>query len=252
MPKIEINNTLYQTPNTFNELKPAHLKVLFTIFSKEGALIDKLLDFTKYLLSLSDEFLKKWETDAGAEDYLIELYDVIQNTTKPFLTENTLTLTLTKPPFKTLHSYEGPAEMLKNSEFLEFATADKYYQNFIGEDIKEHRLKIIASLYRDRNKPFNIDNNYYKFKTLETWKQYAIIHFFASCRSEIMDRIPGRFSSRVGEEQGGNDFGWAGVALSLTGTQFGTLKEVHKTDIWSVIVHLHILDEQIRKQKIKK
>jgi len=249
---IRINQKSITPPSSFNDLSQKNLKQLFTIFSTEGALSDKCLALTKHLLRLSEKFMKQWEADAG-EDFIDELDDVVKNTCAPFLDKNTLALTFTRPPFYKIAGQKAPAEMLKTSTFIEFATADKHYQDFLEDSNPESLLKVIACLYRNRKKPLEISENFQKFIKIPTWKKFAILHFFASCRNEIMERIPGRFTRQEGEEKHeGNDFGWAGVILSLTGDRFGTEEGVKNTNIWSIIVHLNMADEQIRKAKLKK
>ena len=249
--KITINNTSIHLPATFNDFQLKHLKGFFQVFSTEGDINSKRLELLKKFLNLKTRFLKKWKKDAG-EDFETELYFVSKSISDLYLDGATLKLELTEPPFRYLLGYEGPAEMLKTATFIEFATADKHYQDYIRTGDESHILYLIAVLYRDRDKALDPDNTYQNFKDLAKWQIHAIKHFFASCRNEIMERMPSRFTKAPQEgDAASNDFGWAGVILQLTGSTFGTEVQVKNTNIWSIIVHLHQVDEAIRRSKLK-
>lgn len=166
------------------------------------------------------------------------------------------------------HKLYGPEERLSSSSFDEFISADTYFVKMINSKDIDLAYKLIASLYRQKQKdialkkrlgtwdgdtrqPFNSKLIESRAKLIKRYlkKKYvwAILYFYWGFRQNEVLRFENLFdkppedenkNQEPKQEKTGNQYGWAGTLLEISGQAFGNLKETSETNWFTVMVEL--------------
>lgn len=159
-----------------------------------------------------------------------------------------LALTLTRNPYSVIeyqddrgrrHSLYGPTDELENVTLYELGAAFAYHENYLKSQASADLDRLIALLYRP-SKPRSAHNQrsayegdrrlpYRKHEAtlparaqlvahLPDLVKIALLFWFSSCRQAIVDGYQNIFRQDDPDvERIGNDYGFAGVLLSLAG-----------------------------------
>lgn len=153
-------------------------------------------------------------------------------------------------------TFYGPEVGLKFSSFLEFITADTYFINVQKSTDPLMMFKLIACLYRpkqssiskkkragiwngDMRQAFNdkmiTQRAEFFQRHLSAETVQAIFYFYYGFRQKHVLHFKNLFEKPVEEEDNvkrvGNNYGWAGTLLEISGTKFGNISETGKS-IW--------------------
>lgn len=285
--KIDEKETI--APSTWDDLTQLQLLVCYQIvmdlrinriFDGPEQIAVRRMEISRALLDLSDEFMRKWEADAGA-DFLTELDAIIQAMSQfafePYQDEKyQIALTRYKCPYPQLaHKdaiYYAPADQLDNITIYELGMSFKAFESFAQTGNLEDMYRLLAILYRP-GKPESEDNilsDYqgdrrlplYNHETLipkrvelmrklPTLVSQVIVFWFACCRQKIINSFPNIFKSADGDTQpAGNDYSWAGVILNLAD---GVVHEetVSNKNYGTALVYLSMLEDRRKEQEMK-
>lgn len=156
--------------------------------------------------------------------------------------------------------YYGPSKGLRQSTFGEFIAADTYFGNFINTGDFLHLHKLIACLYRPKQANYSEVKNTTKWngdireefndnliasraecfaKSLPLSYKWAILYFYYGFRNKHVLSFKNIFSKpKKAEDRSGNDYGWAGVQMNLSGKEFGDFDEVAKKNWYTLLVFM--------------
>lgn len=176
-------------------------------------------------------------------------------------------------------TYYGPEAKLKRSTFDEFINADTLFMAIANGQF--HLLdKLVATLYRPKLSIFQIDelkrkNEYngdnrvpfndetvadlakYFKKRLPKKYKWAVFYFYWGFRNKNVIVFENLFKKiekdQTKAKKEGNDYGWAGSLLELSGDKFGDFKDTARTNWFTIFVEMSrrsdIRREQIRKHQ---
>lgn len=202
-------------------------------------------------------------------DQLIDLYPLADFI---YSTDNTIELTKTHMDKFIFRGqvYHGPADLMDRLTLLELTTADTYFVRSVNDNAKEYLPKLCAILYREpkswlwlkkaRNS-YNGDPRceYFEhsteirteiFKELPNKYKAAIWYTYWGFRMWMVNQFENLFPKpKEGVkplERVGNNYGWAGTLLELSGGKFGTYDATTRIPWKNAFVEMSRLrDEQI-------
>lgn len=157
--------------------------------------------------------------------------------------------------------FYGPSAGLRQSSFNEFINADTYFINIHKKKDPNLIYKLVASLYRpkqnqirrkkkantwngDLRAPFNENmiDALAKFfeKHLPPEKAQAILYFYWGFRNKHVMQFENVFDEPDDSNviRVGNNYGWAGTLLELSGDKFGNITQTGETNWFSVFVEM--------------
>lgn len=160
-----------------------------------------------------------------------------------------------------LRRYYGPEVGLRTSTFLEFITVDTYFVNYFKNHDVKLLYKLVACLYRPKQKgirrktkngewngDFRQDFNAklitaraaYFEKHLSLSKAHAILYFYHGFRNVHVLKFKNLFNQEeeVDVKRVGNNYGWAGTLLEISGDKFGNIAETGNSNWMDVFIEL--------------
>lgn len=139
--------------------------------------------------------------------------------------------------------WKGPKEGLQGLSALRFGLADHHARKALNPDTlekeKAEALRVFwACLFTPLALPWTpaTGKAYQAFARLVPyrWKLAAAFNFLA-VSSWFAQTFPGAHTSKSSK---GPNFGWPGAFVALAGEKFGTPREVHRTPIMDVFIHM--------------
>ena len=222
------------------------------VFTKDEVPYFLRIEAAKYLLRIDDDFLKKWKDDCAEDGELvfIDELNIVSQTVTSFLfnDKEEVELGLTRNPYtrigyrsrKRKKYLYGPGDLLSNISLYELGTTFTLFEKYLKDQNDEHLNKLLAVLFRP-SKPrtkknirsdYNGDRRlpYQGYETTVKWRipiikkwpplvKSLLFFWFSSCRNYIIEGHPNVFKIQPANnlERIGNDYGWGGVLLSLSG-----------------------------------
>lgn len=283
--EIRINQENIKVPQNWNECNERQLSAIFNLlYNNKLKIQDVKLRITKMFLNKSVKFFKKWEQDAKKTSdtaFLDEMNDVIESCTAWIFSKTDdgnlyISGGLTNAPIGKIKlkkkEFFAPAASLSNITVLEFAYLETFFEKV--RDPKQMRMslnQLIAVLYRP-SKPTTKDNiskkyegdrrqslegyeatindRAYTLQYLERHKKMLILHFYESCRKQILESLHPRMQggSESSESEKGIN-GWVQIIMELSGNKFGDFKETGNTNLFIIIEYLNLEQRKISKSK---
>lgn len=255
------------------------------VFTKEEVPDFLRIELAKYLLKIDDTFLVKWEADAAIDGEMVfidEFKKVAYTVTNFIFNENEeVELGLTRNPYpkvayrrkkKKKYLY-GPGDSLSNISLYELGTSFTLFEKYLKDQDDNHLLKLLSVLYRpgkprtkknirsdyngDRRLPYQgyettIDRRIPIIKKWPPMVKNLLFFWFASCRNNIIDSYPNVFKKESSNlEQIGNDYGWGGILLSLSGGVVNL--EIVGSQQWQQgLAYLSFLEDERKLAELKK
>lgn len=283
MIEVKINKKIVQVPQTWNELNRAQLltitKVMpFQIAAHEGDdENDKVLTnmasrfrILRSLLGLTWGKFTKIEPD--------QLTDIMFLTDFIFKKDS---LDLTQDALQyfghNFQVYLGPGTELENSTIHELTTADTYFIRYIQTKDEALLDLLVAALFRPRKRflflqkrqvgyngdkrreisDYQVKRHAKRLKKLPPHIKLAVLYQYTGFRKWMCNQFENIFpkpdeSSKT--ERVGNDYGWGGTLLELSGDKFGDFNATSKMNWYSIFVEMSRLKDkakQIEKQMEK-
>lgn len=221
----------------------------------------------KALLRISWRTARKITSDQWVDilplaDFLFETCDL-----------TAITIKKTRLGFRTYH---GPPNRVDNLTFAEFIKADTFFRVYHETKNPEIMDKLIAVLYRPA-KPFwrirkqlqgwdgdprvsfndkTLARRASRFRKISPDIKGAILYQywgFRQMRVESFENVfPKTDTTGVAGEKVGNDYGWGGTLLELSGTKFGDVDGTGKNNWYTIMVHLSMLADQAREMELNR
>lgn len=214
-----------------------------------------------------------------ATDFLFDIHEQEDGTL-----QYEVSLSLTKCPWPVLRLKQGkkrakfyaPADGLKNITLHELAISFTLFERYLQSNDMAHAERLIATIYRpskpktahnkrsnyegDRRLPLykhesTIDLRQPLFAKIPKMSKQLIVFWFACCRHQIIKSYPNIFKResdmQVKGERVGNDYGWGGLLLSLSGGLVN-LEQISSQPYENGLVYLSYLEDERKKAEMKK
>jgi hypothetical protein len=241
MNTLILNKKEYPVPGTWNELTTDQIFDYVRILNSS---LTKYQSFIALVLMLLNA--KKKPVLVRAMLSGLSRADIMSF--KP-LTEFLKDLTLTKNPLPYIRigltKYIGVSDELKNIAFWEFVKADLHFQNYHKTNKIEHLNKLVAVLYRKRDKTMTPESPDYKgdlrqpyndhnvaerealFSKIPFEKKFAVYLFYAGCRRKIVETYPNIFPAGT-PKKGGRKRIWANVVKELAQGKITEFEDINR------------------------
>lgn len=155
--------------------------------------------------------------------------------------------------------YYGPVGMLEGATYKEMIDADTIFAKAANTKSKEDMYLLMAIMWRQkrvdlsafkRSEKWNGDirrpyNNPHAKELAKIFERKVSFHiavlvflYYWSFRNQMMAQFANLFSDLEDDERQGNNYGWAGPLLEMSGGKFGTITETENTDWFTAMLHL--------------
>lgn len=272
---VEYEGKKVQCPETWNELNKKQLITIAehwpkTMLIKEEKELEKAyyrakVIILRVLIEMKPHIYAKLTLDQVAS--MLPLMDFLNQ--PPDLDKQLI-------PYFTIRGkkYIGPEAGLKKSNFDEFIKADTIFMKITKGDFSLID-QMVATLYRPKLGLFQIDElkrqnkyigdkrvpyndqvisdlaEFYKDNLADRYK-WAVFYFYWGFRNKHVIVFENLFEKKNPEtKETGNNYGWGGTLLELSGEKFGPLTETSKTNWFTIFVEMSRRSDLAMKQKQK-
>ncbi len=287
MHTLKLNKDTYYLPSMWNELSKAQLLKIaemslqpiplaefltkaffafleFKVIKTRSVVIDSMEHFyikhgkkNVYLVSALDI-----SSISKTLEFLFK--KIVHKKTATFIIDSRLTNNLIPEIKVSGKTFLGSSDGLTNLTFNEYIHSETSFYKFCKTKEEKHLNKLIAILYRPKNKKATPDNIDYKgdlrvsfndfltdryariLNNLNPVTKNAIFLFYQGCRNFLLEKFPNVFS---GGSSSGEDvfYGFMNLVNALANSDVTKKEEVRKAYLMDVMVTL----EQLAKQRIE-
>ncbi len=286
MTTIRINNYETEVPDVWNEITRKQLLIIAEIMQDrlpvDEFLTKMLFVFTKWKLKRkNDDFVliikknklhfQSWQILKMLEP-LSFMVSSIESENGEVCNINAKISINTTPYFKHKGKrFYGPSNMLFNLTFGEFITADMYFTGYMKNNDPELLNKLFATLYRRKDKDFNLNAFNYRGDKRELFNSHTVqrrsevlkdapqnlkmatLLFFNGCKIHLASVFTNVFE---GGKSGSNKFGGIGLVAALNNGDVTKSETIRQQYLYDVLVHIdnttRAYNEYLQKNKTKK
>lgn len=252
MQTIQLNDTIFNGPEKWNDLTRENLLVLAKCIGYTGK-----PDLVNYVLVCElfgigrkwRKLLRRSHLDqmAACLDFLLE--------------ENSLNKWLIPSISAGMFTYYGPKDRLADLTAMEFVQIEAYYERYVHTEKEEYLDGLIASLYRRKSffshgrVAFSDENVAKLAKEVASLPKYvktAIYTNYTGCRNLIIRLHPNLFLKGGTGESGSaapQYIAWNTHLIGVAGGPLGDYEAVKKQNVWIVLKHMDDMAAAQRRTK---